>query len=354
MSGRVAHGLRRAFGEQLTLKSNHYPSRHMALASPFERTNPEDHNQYQPSQQGQDRRGHLYVVQLREHINAREEVFKVGRAKCLVSRISQYPPESALILSLQVPDRVAYEVAMLEALRAAPEMCARTDLGSEYFQGQMQLVCHIVMNTISERGLTFVEQPPVPFRRARGAVKDDYDDAQVVSRKETMRFSEILSSLMDEKGPEWQGRVVPVGQALAEVQAHMEAKRWACKNVTRENLGAKLTRYYGCRHVPGGTELLLAYPGRRQKEVREDEKPIKNHLELLDDFMREKCRLGDGMRAPTADVLAEYRHWSGDDTNVNDRSLPALLRAKGITKKIMRVGRKTMSCYVGMELNRDL
>ncbi len=67
-------------------------------------------------------------------------------------------------------------------------------------------------------------------------------------------------------------------------------------------------------------------------------------------FLRERCRVGAGLRQPSAALLAAFNEWAGRDGQVSDKQLPSLLRAKGFEKKHVRVGGGKCMCYEGLSL----
>ena len=77
-------------------------------------------------------RGFLYVIHLREFVNARQDVWKVGRTRELQRRLSQYPKGSRPIASNAVDYPVTAEAALLAALRL--RFRCRRDIGAEYFE----------------------------------------------------------------------------------------------------------------------------------------------------------------------------------------------------------------------------
>ena len=79
----------------------------------------------------EDTEGCIYIVKLREFVTRNENVYKIGRCKCIEQRLKNYPKGSMLIHYEKVEDQYKSEKLLKEAFKKWFKQ--RTDLGSEYF-----------------------------------------------------------------------------------------------------------------------------------------------------------------------------------------------------------------------------
>jgi hypothetical protein len=89
-----------------------------------------------------DRCGYLYMLREREHVNAAQPVYKVGRTtQPPEKRFMAYPKGSEVLVVVRVPDCIAAEALLLQQLRQ--RFTSRVDIGAEYFQGEPQRIRHM-------------------------------------------------------------------------------------------------------------------------------------------------------------------------------------------------------------------
>jgi hypothetical protein len=82
--------------------------------------------------------GFLYLIIVREFLNAGAAVFKVGRTGNFLKRMTQYPKQSATFAVLKVSDAQAAEKMLIEELIRCSVQ--RSDIGNEYFEGDMDAI----------------------------------------------------------------------------------------------------------------------------------------------------------------------------------------------------------------------
>jgi hypothetical protein len=88
--------------------------------------------------------GMLYLIQEREFIKMKEDVYKFGRTENISQRITQYPKGSKLLFAIKITDEKLAENELLKKLSI--EFKSRPDIGREYFQGDYKSM----MRTIFE------------------------------------------------------------------------------------------------------------------------------------------------------------------------------------------------------------
>lgn len=88
----------------------------------------------------------IYIVQPREFIRMKENVYKIGRtAQSPDKRIGQYPKNTKLYFIIAVDNSIEKETMLLRIFRK--EFIPRTDFGSEYFEGDVNdMISTIVDN----------------------------------------------------------------------------------------------------------------------------------------------------------------------------------------------------------------
>jgi hypothetical protein len=80
--------------------------------------------------------GFIYLIHVREFLSQNREVYKIGKTKDIHRRVTEYPKGSSLIAAFDVKDYHYSENILLRTFRTHPTIIARTDIGSEYFEGQ--------------------------------------------------------------------------------------------------------------------------------------------------------------------------------------------------------------------------
>ena len=88
-------------------------------------------------------KGVIYLLQEREFIKTGEQVYKIGRSKQFVTRMSSYPTGSRVHLVVSVSDPIGLENKLKQLF--VQRFKHRNDYGSEYFEGSLKLM----MDTIT-------------------------------------------------------------------------------------------------------------------------------------------------------------------------------------------------------------
>lgn len=92
--------------------------------------------------------GYIYIIYLREFLQSKQLVFKIGRTRDIVLRFSQYPKGSILLFCCYVENEVSMENHVKENLSA--KFVRRTDYGHEFFEGEFVAIRSCVMSCITE------------------------------------------------------------------------------------------------------------------------------------------------------------------------------------------------------------
>ena len=80
--------------------------------------------------------GYNYIIQTRESQRMKENVYKIGRTKCIQKRFKQYPKGSKLIYSRKSSDDKMSECLLKRNF--ANVFRQRKDYGLEYFEGEIR------------------------------------------------------------------------------------------------------------------------------------------------------------------------------------------------------------------------
>jgi hypothetical protein len=84
--------------------------------------------------------GHFYIVQEREHILLNKQVYKIGRSANIIVRYNKYPKDSKLLFTILVDNQIEAETKARQCLSSNPNIIHRTDIGIEYFEGDLDYI----------------------------------------------------------------------------------------------------------------------------------------------------------------------------------------------------------------------
>jgi hypothetical protein len=87
--------------------------------------------------------GYIYIIHVREFMNAGQNVFKIGRTIDIHKRFKQYPKGSQLIYTCLVDhDILRTERAVMKSLKH--HCIQRKDIGTEYFEADRDCIIKLV------------------------------------------------------------------------------------------------------------------------------------------------------------------------------------------------------------------
>jgi len=98
-------------------------------------------------------KGMIYLLQDREFISNGQAVFKIGRTINISKRLSQYPKGSELLMCLRTDNLVAFETHLIKLFRG--KFISRTDIGSEYFQGDHIAMIELITDVVCHCKISF-------------------------------------------------------------------------------------------------------------------------------------------------------------------------------------------------------
>jgi len=92
---------------------------------------------------------YLYIVWPRKHLIANEPVYKIGRTTDIERRKKEYPSGSALLFVDTIKDSNTAEVELKKHL-CNTDLKQRTDLGSEYFEGDISIIKQAIVSVTTK------------------------------------------------------------------------------------------------------------------------------------------------------------------------------------------------------------
>ncbi len=99
---------------------------------------------------------YIYLLQLREFIKTKENIYKVGRtSKQHLERFNQYPKGSLLLFQMICNCSKTMEIQILEIFK--DKFIQRKDIGNEYFEGEYNKMIDLIYITIKNENERFVK-----------------------------------------------------------------------------------------------------------------------------------------------------------------------------------------------------
>jgi hypothetical protein len=86
----------------------------------------------------------IYVIREREFINSGDDIYRVGRSGNISQRMANHPKGSSLRLILKVGNAVQAKHEVLSRLNTCKYLVNCTDIGEDYFQGNLDTIISIV------------------------------------------------------------------------------------------------------------------------------------------------------------------------------------------------------------------
>jgi len=91
----------------------------------------------------------IYLLQEREFINSKKNIFKIGRTcQDATGRFNQYPKNSILLFHIICYNSIHYEKILKDKFKIL--FTLRDDIGNEYFEGDYKHMIHIIYDTIND------------------------------------------------------------------------------------------------------------------------------------------------------------------------------------------------------------
>lgn len=86
---------------------------------------------------------YIYLIHEREFIKTNEPIYKIGKTTRGYDRIKEYPKSSQMKLMLHCPNNLDSTETLLKK-ELNNRFIRRTDIGSEYFEGDVDdMICYI-------------------------------------------------------------------------------------------------------------------------------------------------------------------------------------------------------------------
>ncbi len=96
--------------------------------------------------------GSLYILQEREHVESKKNIYKIGRTnKSIDERLHGYPKGTSLLLVIGVPQNSTVQLESELINRFKEQFKNRTDIGKEYFEGNIKDMINIMFNFVIDK-----------------------------------------------------------------------------------------------------------------------------------------------------------------------------------------------------------
>lgn len=95
-----------------------------------------------------EKEGYLYIIHLREFINTKENIYKIGCTYNLERRVKQYPKNSKLIFNVKIDNFRTIERIWINSLIKTAYVNHRKDIGKEYFECNPELILNELLKLI--------------------------------------------------------------------------------------------------------------------------------------------------------------------------------------------------------------
>lgn len=145
---------------------------------------------------------YIYLLQEREFINSKEDIYKVGKTKQInLKRYKQYPKGSALLIQICCKDCDYYEKVILTLFKTKFEQY--TNIGYEYFKGNpntmMNEIIKIIQNNKTEETFDYMSIDHLSIDHESSLIKQfisDYvysSDSQIIKIKTKELYEHFIS-----------------------------------------------------------------------------------------------------------------------------------------------------------------
>ena len=125
----------------------------------------------------------VYIIHLREFINAEQSVYKIGRTSSdHTKRANSYPKQSILKIQINVVDSRSIEKIII--LMFTQCFKQRTDIGTEYFEGSYDKMQRKLLMIINECKST-VDDSVVTINNAVATVDENLDEEPTINNNKT-------------------------------------------------------------------------------------------------------------------------------------------------------------------------
>jgi len=98
----------------------------------------------------------VYLIHTRECINTNKSIYKFGRSFNISNRVRQYPKDSNVEFTMSCSNSILYEKEILKLLRT--QFTQATLYGSEYFEGDKNLMINVIFNYLNNSGKQIVSE----------------------------------------------------------------------------------------------------------------------------------------------------------------------------------------------------
>ena len=142
---------------------------------------------------------YIYLIHCRASINISEPVYKVGKTTDFNKRLSGYDKGTEPILVLYVIDCDLFERTILDIFNTTFKK--RTDYGSEYFEGDINAMIHLIITKFNECNMCYsiksnenIIQPTIIMYNDILFIKKQTDLVKILNKVNTKNISQFINN----------------------------------------------------------------------------------------------------------------------------------------------------------------
>jgi len=274
--------------------------------------------------------GHIYLLCEREFIASGEPIYKLGRTKNVVTRFSQYPKGSEFWAFHRVDQVNETEYHLLKLFREI--YIQRTDIGREYFEGDVNLMMQTLLQTLQQTLLQKIMRTPIDHIN---------EPIEVIPATYTIQDpTNVVIEFVETMRDEFSNQILKSREVYEQLCEWIEEKRYKVKishcKFTRE-LMLSFKVHHGVHRFPQGLTRALYFP---------DLTPPTPELNTLLMFLEARCIASKKHSIPCAEFLEEYNIFSGKDWG--RKQMKNAMEKHKYVVKVVNVQGKSTRCFAGL------
>ena len=146
--------------------------------------------------------GYIYLVWEREFVNKKEDVYKIGMTQNIMKRMSQYPKGSKMLFSIFTDNIQSTENDLKR--RFCDDFKARSDIGREYFQGNINEMIKTITDYVISRSTNLMFVYDEQDVKTQPKKKDDsivimefVDQYRVEFSEKTLKSKDVYDKMIN-------------------------------------------------------------------------------------------------------------------------------------------------------------
>ncbi|MBD1217864.1 MAG: GIY-YIG nuclease family protein [Aphanizomenon flos-aquae Clear-A1] len=320
--------------------------------------------------------GYIYILKLREHIIADEDVYKAGRTKDFTKRLKGYPKLSMMLCAILVDDMVSAETELLRAL--TKQFKQRIELGNEYFEGPYQEIRRCI-DTIADKYLPArlkqnhqnrivqMEEECKKSVNLKSSLtmnvqlkKDTIEECKVETKPKKIikkkpdrcKAFELLQAYMTTHYSTYDKQIIDIDNFMQALHEYARTINKVCNTLSGDNVIDKLKTFYRCKTRLNNGRLLLIFPGY-ETCITSTGNLWEHHLL---NFIEQNCEHDPVYRVSSVEFYKAFEEYCPSETNtiaICDKSIAKFMLNKGYVKRRGRICGSSIQCFMGIRLKSD-